>query len=177
LWFVDRQTPSGAKRQERMAALNYAIDTLAARNPNVRTYLEAGTTSESVTPERMAELLIEAGASDRTGFAVNVSSFAPEPNITDYAREVRGHLIDQHGLNDPRWVVDTSRNGNAEWDFTWCNPADREIGVEPGPVGSADGRDANLWIKGPATSDGDCGIGRGTVGGDFLAEDAARQLR
>ena len=176
LWFVDRQTPRGEARRTRMAALRYAVETLDERNPNVHTYLEAGTTSKSVTPQRMAALLLEAGADDDTGFAVNVSSFAPDADLTRYASVIRRTLQDG-GIADPRWVVDTSRNGNPEWDFTWCNPPDREIGVEPGVVDGPNGRDANLWIKGPATSDGDCGIGTGTVGGEFLADDAARQLR
>lgn len=174
LWFVDRQTPSGSARTERMDSLRYAVTTLGDRNPRTRVYVEAGTSSGSVEPARMAELLAEVGVSDSVGFAVNVSSYAPEPEITAYAQAIRGSLATDHGIDDPRYVVDTGRNGNPEWDTEWCNPAGRQLGREPGPVGDADGLDLNLWIKAPATSDGDCGVGAGTTGGEFLPDEAIR---
>ncbi|MBP2390929.1 glycoside hydrolase family 6 protein [Aeromicrobium fastidiosum] len=174
LWFVDRQTPDGAARTERIESLRYAVRTLGERNPRTRVYVEAGTSSGSVETDRMADLLAEVGVSDDVGFAVNVSSYAPDAEINAYAQEIRARLVAAHGLRDPRYVVDTGRNGNPDWDFEWCNPSGRQLGHEPGPVGDDAGLDLNLWIKAPATSDGDCGVGRGTYGGEFMPDEAIR---
>lgn len=174
LWFVDRQTAGGEARAERIESLRYAVRTLDERNPRTRVYVEAGTASGSVETDRMADLLAEVGVSDRVGFAVNVSSYAPDDEINAYAQAIRARLVAAHGLRDPRYVVDTGRNGNPDWDFEWCNPAGRQLGHEPGPVGDEMGLDLNLWVKAPATSDGDCGVGRGTYGGEFMPDEAIR---
>jgi endoglucanase len=174
LWFVDRQTPRGAARTERMDSLRYAVTTLGQRNPRTRVYVEAGTASGSVEPDRMAELLAEVGVGDAVGFAVNVSSYSPDREITDYAHAIRDALIAEHDATDPRYVVDTSRNGNPEWDFEWCNPPGRLLGHAPGLVADPDGLDLNLWVKAPASSDGDCGIAPGSYGGQFLPDEAIR---
>ncbi len=178
LWFVDRQTPPGtAAYTERINAMRYAISTLSAL-PNARVYIEAGTSSRSITPRRMAELLKTVGASNTVGYAVNVSSFGPEKEITAWATEIRDALIDL-GVSNPRYVVDTSRNGNPSWPapHEWCNPAGRKLGLDPGLVNSPTGRDANLWIKGPGTSDGSCGVGPGTHGGQFMPQVAYEMAR
>lgn len=174
LWFVDRQTARGEARSERIESLRHAVRTLSERNPRTTVYVEAGTSSGSVETRRMAELLAEVGVSDSVGFAVNVSSYAPDAEITAYAQEIRRSLIDVQGVDDPRFVVDTGRNGNPDWDFEWCNPAGRQLGHEPGPAGTADGHDLDLWVKAPATSDGDCGVGAGTYGGEFMPDEAIR---
>ncbi|MHA3702420.1 glycoside hydrolase family 6 protein [Jatrophihabitans sp. YIM 134969] len=178
LWFVDRQTPPGTKAYtQRMASLRYVVDTFTARAPGSRLYLDAGTSSGSVTPARMAALLDAAGVAKVGGFAVNVSSFAPNGEIEPYAAAVRSALRTRFGLTDPRFVVDTSRNGNATWDGTWCNPAGRRLGVPPALYVDATGLDATLWVKQPGTSDGDCGNGPGSYGGQFLPAVAYQQAR
>lgn len=176
LWLADRQFGRDrAGFDQRMALIDYAARHFTA-NPANHVYIEAGTTSGSVNPRRMAQLLRKAGASDRVGFAVNVSSFSPQPAIVKYATEIRGHLARQR--IDARYVVDTSRNGNPRWDYTWCNPPGRTIGAQPGTVTpGADGMDANLWIKAPGTSDGSCGVAPGSVGGQFLPDVAYQSLR
>ncbi len=171
LWFVDRQTPPGtAAYTERINSLRYAVSTLSAL-PNARVYVEAGTSSRSITPRRMAELLKTVGASNKVGYAVNVSSFGPEKEITAWATEIRDALIGL-GVSNPRYLVDTSRNGNPSWPapHEWCNPVGRKLGLNPGLVNSPTGRDANLWIKGPGTSDGSCGVGVGTYGGELMPQ-------
>ena len=107
-----------------MADLRHVVDTFASGS---RLRLDAG----SVTPKRMAGLLSAAGVADTAGFAANVSSFAPNGEVEPYARAVRATLQSKYGIADPRYVVDTSRNGNQVWDTTWCNPKDRRIGVPP----------------------------------------------
>lgn len=170
LWFIDRQFATNrAGFDERIDLLRYAIDRLS-RNPAAHVYLEAGTTSGSVTPDRMADLLRKASPSSGIGFAVNVSSFAPTVPITAYAQRVRTRLIGL-GVQNPRYVVDVSRNGNPVWDNNaWCNPPGRKIGPypTPRPQPSAPGLDANLWVRAPGTSDGPCGVGPGSTGGDLL---------
>ncbi|MHA3704826.1 glycoside hydrolase family 6 protein [Jatrophihabitans sp. YIM 134969] len=175
LWFVDRQTPPGTQAYtDRMALLNYVVDSFRAHAPRSYVYLEAGTSSQSVTPQRMAQLLRAAGVAKAAGFAVDVSSFGPEGPITAWAGGIRSALASL-GVSDAHYVVDTSRNGNPSWDYTWCNPSARKIGFTPGLANGADGRDANLWIKQPGTSDGNCGNGPGSYGGQFLPQVAYDQ--
>ena len=177
LWFVDRQTPPGTQAYtDRMAVLNHVVDAFRTKAPRSAVYLEAGTSSQSVTPVRMAQLLQAAGVSRAAGFAVNVSSFGPDAPITAWAQGIRSGLA---GLGQPdvHYVVDTSRNGNPSWDYTWCNPDGRRIGFLPGVTSGANGLDANLWIKQPGTSDGSCGNGRGSYGGQFLPQVAYDQAR
>ena len=170
LWLAYRQLRADRAGFDRRIQLLQKVVTRLNRNPGTYVYLDAGTSSGSVTPERMAALLRGAGASERTGFAVNVSSFAPTAPITIYAQRIRAALI-ATGTPDPRYVVDTSRNGNPQWDNdTWCNPPGRKIGYAPraNPPAAPPGLDAYLWVKAPGTSDGSCGVGQGSSGGDFL---------
>lgn len=179
LWLADRQfRRDQAGLAARIASVRYAASTLA-RNPNANVYLDAGTSSGSVGPTRMATMLRQAGVTDRIGFAVNVSSFAPGPAITAYAQRIRTALIGG-GVAYSHYVVDTSRNGNPVWDNnTWCNPPNRKVGSRPTarPSPAAPGLDANLWVKAPGTSDGSCGVGRGSSGGDFLPSVALAMIR
>lgn len=174
LWFYDR-LPTAAARQQRLQALQAAITALRTYARNTRVYLEAGTTSGSVTPDRMAQILDLAGVRQIAGFAVNVSSFSPTDKIGAYATRIRSVLLSL-GVQRPGFVVDTSRNGAPTWDYTWCNPDGRRIGANPGLVGSSSGYDYRLWIKGPGTSDGSCGNGRGSNGGDFLPDVAWKMI-
>lgn len=178
LWFVDRQTPVGTTAyQQRMTSLRYAVDRFATRARGSRVYLDGGTSSGSVTPARMAALLAAAGVARTAGFAVDVSSFAPNGEIEPYAQAVRTALTTRFGIADPRFVVDTSRNGNPTWPGTWCNPSGRLLGVPPAVYADPSGLDATLWVKEPGTSDGDCGNGPGSVGGQFLPDVAYQQAR
>jgi endoglucanase len=73
------------------------------------------------------------------------------------------------------FVIDTSRNGPGPWSFPstyandgvaqdWCNPPGRGLGMRPAaaPVSSNPLVDADLWVKIPGESDGQCT--RGTAG-------------
>jgi endoglucanase len=175
LWFVDRETTDGDAYRTRMESLRYAVTTLASENPGVRTYLDAGTSSGSVTPQRMADLLLLAGVANATGFAVNTSSFAPMSTILPYAAAIR-HRLESRGESGTRFVVDTARNGRGDWDYEWCNPAGRRIGPLPRTVSDATGLDMYLWVKQPGTSDGSCGTGAGSYGGQFLPDVAVSML-
>jgi hypothetical protein len=47
----------------------------------------------------------------------------------------------------------------------WCNPHGRQLGSVPRMLD--DRGDMGLWIKAPGESDGDCGVGAGTLAGEF----------
>lgn len=176
LWLADRQFSSDkAGFAERTNDIRYAASRFQD-SPGNAVYVDAGTSSGSVTPQRMAQLLALVGVSADIGFAVNVSSFAPQGEIGEYADAVRQSLWRQSGVST-RYVIDTSRNGADTWDHTWCNPPGRKIGAQPGTVtANMPGLDVNLWVKAPGTSDGDCGVGRGTRGGDFMPDVALGML-
>ncbi|WP_165611381.1 glycoside hydrolase family 6 protein [Mycobacteroides chelonae] len=177
LWFADRQSLEGTDFDDRIRSLRYAVQTFSAHNVNTRVYVDAGTSSGSVTPERMAALLAKVGVSDRVGYAVNVSSFAPTAEITAYAQRIRAALQQWFGVRDPRYVVDTSQNGNPDWNFDWCNPAGRMLGASPVVLGQPDGLDMNLWILAPGSSNGPCGIASDAPGGQFSPALASVLLR
>lgn len=174
LWFADR---IGDARESRLASLRDAVQTVRRDAPRTTIYLDAGAVTRSVTPRRMAQLLALAGIANVRGFAVNTSSYASTLDSREYAREIRLYLRQEHGIPNARYVVDTSRNGNPRWDWDqWCNPAGRRLGDEPVAVGSPDGFDFKLWVKAPGTSDGNCGIGKGSQGGEFLPDVAYRMI-
>lgn len=177
LWFYDR-LPSAADRRTRLTALNFAVTRLTRADPRARVYIDAGTASGSVTPNRMANLLVAAGVKRAAGYAVNVSSYAPTARIQSYAHGIR-KALKQRGIANPRYVTDTGRNGATSWDNSWCNSSRQRLGTAPRIVRSWDGRDYDLWIKAPGTSDGDCGgvgTGLGSYGGQFLPALAYRMI-
>lgn len=177
LWFYDR-LPSDAARRTRLAAMRYAVRTINAADPRARVYIDAGTSSGSVTPVRMAALLVAVGVRHAAGYAVDVSSYAPTKAIQAYAHGIRAALK-ARGIADPRYVTDTGRNGASTWNHDWCNPSSQRLGVVPQVVRSWDGRDLDLWVKAPGTSDGDCGAagtGAGSYGGQFLPKLAYRMI-
>ncbi|MGW0548790.1 glycoside hydrolase family 6 protein [Streptomyces altiplanensis] len=84
--------------------------------------------------------------------------------------------LDRHvGVPDParmkHFVTDTSRNGQGPWTppagkysdaQDWCNPPGRGLGARPTTRTGDPLNDADLWIKTPGESDGECL--RGTAG-------------
>ncbi|MET9513651.1 glycoside hydrolase family 6 protein [Streptomyces sp. NPDC002994] len=83
--------------------------------------------------------------------------------------------LDQHAHFAPdrmkHFVTDTSRNGQGPWSppagkykdaQDWCNPPARGLGARPTTRTGDPLNDANLWIKTPGESDGECL--RGTKG-------------
>ncbi|MBP2473932.1 endoglucanase [Crossiella equi] len=155
--------PTG--KQERLKMLSEAVATLSQRSPNAWTYLDGGDGRYN-PPSTMAQRLIEAGISGARGFAVNVSNFNTTAEAVAYAKMVQS-AVSARGGGKPGYVIDVSRNGNGS-NGEWCNPAGRKIGESPTLDGkSTTTPDAKLWIKQPGSSDGDCGIGRGTASGAF----------
>ena len=79
------------------------------------------------------------------GISINVSNFVPLGECEAYGNSI--------GIP---YVIDTSRNGNQEFDIIsdgWCNPAGRKVGKFPQLIseGLCEGY---LWVKVPGESDG-----------------------
>ena len=113
-------------------------------------YLDGGHSNWHPAAET-AELLKRAGIDRVRGFATNVSNYNTTAKETAYGEQLSRLTGGAH------YVVDTSRNGNGS-NGEWCNPAGRALG--DGPAASTDGHhDADLWIKTPGESDGECNGG------------------
>ena len=57
------------------------------------------------------------------------------------------------------YVIDTSRNGQGNFDNEWCNPPGRGLGTPSTCNTNHRKCDAYLWIKVPGESDGKCNGG------------------
>lgn len=158
-----------------VASVAYALSRLSL--PNVALYLDAahaGWLGWEANQRRMGQLvkrvLDMAGGTDRiVGFATNVSNYNalegdwgrrlessnPSPNELAYVASFRQTLKDV-GVGDKNFLIDTSRNGQAEirtrWG-NWCNIVGAGLGARP-TITPGDGIDAYLWIKPPGDSDG-----------------------
>ncbi|WP_411698363.1 glycoside hydrolase family 6 protein [Conyzicola sp.] len=103
--------------------------------------------------EQTAALLARAGVDRVRGFATNVSNYNTTDDEVAYAERLSALTGDAH------YVVDTGRNGNGS-NGEWCNPAGSALGSPPAAF--AEGHlDAELWIKTPGESDGECNGGPG----------------
>jgi endoglucanase len=158
-----------AAQTSRLALFSYAVDRLRSSAPNTWTYLDAG--HDDWTPAgTMAKRLKAAGIAHARGFALNVSNFQSTSRNVSYAGAVNAALG-----SAKHFVIDTSRNGKPLNGDDWCNPTGQKVGVPP-RTGGATGLDAQLWVKPPGESDGDCGIGAGTEAGDFSPAMAMKLL-
>lgn len=134
--------------------LNSAIDAFAAHAPNAWIYADAGN-GEWPPAERVAPLLNRLHTKKLRGFSLNVSNYNTDEECAALAADLMKRL-EATGTPLKGWVLDTSRNGNGPApDDAWCNPPGRKLGKLPS-VGYM-GADANLWIKLPGESDGECG--------------------
>lgn len=147
------------KRRERLEMIHIAIDILK-KQPNVRIFLDA---SMWKNPDEMVMLLRQAGIDNAYGFSLNVSGYKRTDECMSYGNKLSGILGGKH------FVIDTSRNGNGEWDWQkdnpgktfeevkpWCNPPRRAIGVVPTLQMGNPFCDAFLWVKNIGESDGTC---------------------
>ncbi|MET1043755.1 MAG: glycoside hydrolase family 6 protein [Microbacteriaceae bacterium] len=113
-------------------------------------YLDGG--HSNWHPAAEAAALLERAGIDRVrGFATNVSNYNATDDEVTYGEQVSALTGGSH------FVVDTGRNGNGS-NGEWCNPAGRALGDRPAVFGDAH-RDADLWIKTPGESDGECNGG------------------
>ncbi len=150
------------KKAERLEMIRVAVDILK-KQPNVKVYLDA---SMWKTPAEMASLLNTAGMAKADGFSCNVSGFKKTSECETWAKQLQGIV------NKP-YLIDTSRNGNGEWQTTeinpWCNPPGRALGDRP------DLAKGYVWLKLAGESDGTC---RGfPSAGTFVPEKAIEMAK
>lgn len=153
----------------------YAIAKLSL--PNVFVYLDAAhagwlgwDNNRNGMAEVFKEVLQLAGGADRIrGFATNVANYnalqgefglkleptTPTPNELMYVQKLAESLA-QQGITNKTFLIDTSRNGQAEirtkWG-SWCNVRGAGLGERP-TVAPAPLVDAYFWVKPPGESDG-----------------------
>ncbi|WP_371625697.1 glycoside hydrolase family 6 protein [Streptomyces sp. NBC_01116] len=159
-----------AQIDERNGMLKDALARFAAQAPNTWTYLDAGNPAW-IGAATMAQHLDGAGARQAHGFSLNISNYYGTGENSAYGNAVNGSLSASYGYTKP-YVIDTSRNGNGS-DGAWCNPGGRRTGAV-GQTGG--GAEMLLWLKTPGESDGDCGVGAGSVAGQFLPEVAYKMI-
>src|ERR1700684_2596348 len=159
---ADESCMNSAEISNRDGLLNYAITQFNQQAPETWVYLDAGNPGW-LSASTMASYLNSAGLAQAHGFSLNVSSFYTTAQNITYANAINADLKADYGYTKP-FVIDTSRDGNGSNDNQWCNPDGMKLGPADQVGGGAE---ALLWIKDPGESDGDCGIGDGTVAGQF----------
>lgn len=146
---------SPTQKNERVALLQYAIDTLTS-SPNHYVYLDAGN-AHWQSAQEISQRLRDVGTNKLTGIALNVSNFFTTTESKNYGLQVSALT------NGIHFVIDTSRNGQGALGGTsWCNPEGRGLGSPPQVMSGA--LDALLWIKIPGESDGSCNGGPASGG-------------
>lgn len=155
-------------------SIAYAVRALSL--PNVSIYLDAahaGWLGWDANRDKIARvyadvLALAGGEGSVRGFATNVSNYNslnggegarlepsdPCPDELTYVRRL-GDSLAAAGVRARRFIVDTSRNGQAvrtKWG-SWCNVRGAGLGERP-RASPADGVDAYYWIKPPGESDG-----------------------
>jgi endoglucanase len=148
-------------RAARYAALADAVAQLQS-DPTTAVFVDGGH-GRWLSPADLAERLRAVGA---RGFSLNVSNFFTTAEQQEYGERVSALL------GGAAYVVDTSRNGQGpapDGPLNWCNPPGRGLGALPTSDTAAPHDVADLWIKGPGQSDGDCGRGDPRSGVWFAA--------
>lgn len=138
-------------REARYTQLADAVAQLQADH-STAVYVDGGH-SQWLTPTELATRLRRVGA---RGFSLNVSNFFTTSEQQGYGERVSALL------DGATYVVDTSRNGLGpapDGPLNWCNPPGRGLGKRPTTVTDAPHDAADLWIKEPGQSDGECDRG------------------
>ncbi|MHC1558176.1 glycoside hydrolase family 6 protein [Actinomycetospora sp. C-140] len=152
----------GEGQQEgREELLSEAVRTLSQAGGEV--YIDAGNPGFVTDVGKLADGLRKSGVEQAAGFALNVSNFMNTDEVRAYGDRVSSQV------GNARYVIDTSRNGNGDYNGpdqpTWCNPPGRALGTPPTRDTGSQRVAAYLWVKEPGDSDGDC---RGApTAGDF----------
>ena len=155
----------GVAPEQRYELLARAVEILG-RQPEVRTYLDAGNPGWVTDLPVLAAALRSSGVDDTAGFALNVSNFQTTEDSVRFGTELSRQLDRgaPAGSAPAHFVVDTSRNGAGPppddgAGTAWCNPAGRRVGDAPTTDVDRDRVDALLWVKQPGDSDGTCNGG------------------
>ncbi|MCZ2830167.1 glycoside hydrolase family 6 protein [Modestobacter sp. VKM Ac-2986] len=156
----------GVQPEQRYELLARAVEILG-RQPEVRTYLDAGNPGWVTDLPVLAAALRSSGVDAAAGFALNVSNFQTTEDSVRFGTQLSRQLEQDAPAGTPpaHFVVDTSRNGagpppsDGGADTAWCNPAGRRLGEAPTTDVDRERVDALLWVKQPGDSDGTCAGG------------------
>jgi endoglucanase len=144
-------------------ALTVTCDNEAERLSEIRSGIEAfaktqailyidGGHSKWLEPEKISNLLNQAGVQRVQGFFTNVANYNTTSREQRFAEQVSALTGGAH------YVIDTSRNGGGS-NGVWCNPEGRKLGKTTLVNTNGGAEDARLWIKPPGESDGYCNGG------------------
>jgi endoglucanase len=141
---------------DRIRQVSTAANLIATANPLLSApsptiYLDGGH-SNWLSADIMADILNRAGIAEVQGFASNTANYNLTEDEIAYAEELSSLTGNSH------YVIDTARNGNGTTG-QWCNPSGRALGEAPSVIDDGTRHDANLWIKTPGESDGQCNGG------------------
>ena len=120
-------------------------------NPSTYVYVDGGHPGWKSVGDQAARLRA-AGVEKADGFALNVSNFV-------HLNEVQIYGDDLSNVLGKEYVVDISRSGGTVPPAQWCNPSGARIGTEPTFDTPSINMVAELWIKQPGESDGECNGG------------------
>ncbi|VEG58010.1 cellobiohydrolase A [Mycolicibacterium aurum] len=135
---------------DRVGLLRHAVDALSATG--ARIYIDAGH-ENWVTAAETANRLKSVGIDKVAGFSLNVSNYNTTEGEVLFAESVRFHL-NELGVTDPHYVIDTSRNGAGPQDH-YCNAPGARLGQAP-QLFRGGALDGLLWVKNPGETDGVC---------------------
>ena len=114
----------------------------------------------------MAARLNQVGVVKARGFSLNTANFFTTEEEIGYGDAISGMT------GGKPYVVDTSRNGLGaapDGPLNWCNPPGRALGSRPTTATDAPHDVADLWIKEPGQSDGECDRGDPASGAWFAS--------
>ena len=183
------ECPRGGEQalRQRVDDLAYAVTRLGGL-ARTAVYLDGGLAGWP-SLEASADRLVDAGVSRADGFYLNLMGYRTTAESTDWGVRLAkcvhlrlaaaGASCAQQALEAvpddasalPRFVIDTSRNGNGEWrpppgrfpdPQEWCNPPGRGAGARPTTATGHPLADALLWLNSPGHSSARCT--RGTPG-------------
>jgi endoglucanase len=129
-----------------------AAVTLLSDTPGVAVYLDGGHPGWHPVGEQ-ARRLRDAGVDRADGVSIGVANFVPVDELVVYGDELSERL---GGIG---YVADVSRSGARVPTGQWCNPPEARVGPEPSFDTPAVAMVAELWVKQPGESDGECNGG------------------
>ena len=160
---------SANQRSDRVASMREAVEILKTESSAI-VMLDIGH-SNWLSIDEAVKLLQEAGIDQADGFSLNVSNFRTTEELIKFGEAVSSQL------DGKPYVIDTSRNGaGPSPDNEWCNPTG--VGLGEAPSTTIDYVDAphlaaQLWVKPPGESDGDC---RGNLPAGQFSVQLAKEL-
>lgn len=143
-----------ADKQHRIQLIRESLQWIRNYAPKTKVYIDVGH-PEWVSVDDVVKALNNFGIQDFDGFAINTSNRVSTEKCYEYGKQI------SERIGGKKFIIDTSRNGNPKSGSDWCNPSDEKVGARPNSlIGNRFPLlEANLWLKVPGESDGECGGG------------------